>query len=174
MELISSKDCKVVICRDTQCKLCWTCNRTRNETSLESQAYIVFTCESKECRLCHEDMDILLDLFCPFNTAEEIAETERILKTIGKEATGDHDGNEKCLESKPRSHEGHPIQHHHKVNTTTEDIHVEEREKPPTIFGEIMEMNLMQVDDGLLKTMERQLQVEELKDLPDLVDIFDE
>lgn len=182
--MLQSNDYNVVVCRDRNCKLC----STSNMDPKQSQAYIVYTCESTKCKLCREETDVLLDLFCPFNTLEDIAEMTTKLNNIIASP--------------------HSLVHDDGFTTTTElqwdaswmptegDIDMMNFQEPrlrdtsPTLLTvsqssvagqdtdrqrtnlEIIQ-NLQPVDERLLTNLERELQVDQLQDLPELMDICD-
>ena len=180
--MLQSSDCNVVLCRDRNCKLC----STSNTGTLQSQAYIVYTCESTKCKLCREETDVLLDLFCPFNTVEEIAEMTRKLNntaeapwnldsegfttTTGLQICdsdfGTSEGRIDLLSMQPAGSASSDVIHTISLETPGQ---VNDRH---TTNLEIMQ-NLQPVDESLLTNLERELQVDQLKDLPELTDICD-
>ena len=179
--MLQSNDCNVVICRDRNCKLC----STTSMESMNDQAYIVYTCESTNCKLCREETDVLLDLFCPFNSVEDIAEMTRKLNNItespcslfndGVTATTELQAydielgtSEECCPAPNLQHPNLDISQ--MVRAMLQSPPGQMKDKQALTNLEIIQ-NLQPVDDNLLTDLERELEVDQLEDLPELMDI---
>ncbi len=182
--MLQINDCNVVACRDRNCKLC----STSNQDNVQGQAYIVYTCESTSCKLCREETDVLLDLFCPFNTVEDIAEMSGKLNNIteapwslfsdGVTATTEFqawdDGlctteGETAL-SNLQQPNWDSFQTVRAVLQSVPGQGVNDKQRTDDL--EIIQ-NLQPLDDNLLIDLERDLEVDQLQDLPELMDICD-
>lgn len=179
--MLQSNDCNVVVCRDRNCKLC----STSNTDTVQDQAYIVYTCESTNCKLCREETDVLLDLFCPFNTVEDIAEMTGKLNNIAEWSLFVNGGVTAKTEFQAYDTD---------LCTTEGKIDLPNLQEQsldgfqmlravlPNTPGQMsdrqgtnleMIQNLQPVDESLLTNLERELQVDQLEDLPELMDICD-
>ena len=181
--MLQTNDCKVVVCRDGNCKLC----STANMENMNEQAYIVYTCESTNCKLCREETDVLLDLFCPFNTVEDIAEMTRKLNNItetpwslfnyGVTATTELQAYDIELGTSDEENAVPNLQHPNldisqMVRAMLQSTPGQMKDKQGLTNLEIIQ-NLQPVDDNLLTDLERELEVDQLEDLPELIDICD-
>ena len=182
--MLQSNDYNVVVCRDRDCKLC----STSNMDPKQSQAYVVYTCESTKCKLCREETDVLLDLFCPFNTVEDIAEmTTKLNNIIAAPCSLVHDDGFTTMTEfqweasliqtegdidmlnfqEPSSRDGSQTL----LAVSQSPAAGQETDRQRTNF-EIIQ-NLQPVDERLLTDLEKELQVDQLEDLPELMDICD-
>lgn len=135
-------------------------------------------------------MDVLLDLFCPFNTVEDIAEMTRKLNNIIESTCsslndsyydsftmGELQNNAyglcnseqrvDAVNFQPSRQDIFQMSLHDAWPTTSGQM----KDAPGTDL-EVIE-NLRPVDESLLTDLERELQVDQLEDLPELLDICD-
>ena len=153
--------------------------------SMNEQAYIVYTCESINCKLCREETDVLLDLFCPFNTVQDITEMTGKLNNItetpwnmfndGVTATTEHEACDIELgasEENAAPNLQYPnLEISQMVRAVLQGAPGQMKDRQGTNL-EIIQ-NLQPVDDSLLTDLERELGVDKLEDLPELMDICD-
>ena len=181
--MLQSNDYNVVVCRDRNCKLCST---SSNIDPKQSQAYIVYTCESTKCKLCREETDVLLDLFCPFNTVEMIAEmTTKLNNIIAAPCSVVHDDDNGLTTTTELQWEANLIPTEGDIDVQNLPGSLRDGSQTPGTFpaaeqeldrqGTNLEIiqNLQPFDERLLTDLERELQVDQLEDLPELIDICD-
>lgn len=186
-KMLQSNDCNVVMCRDLNCKFCSTLSNT-DTPAMNGEAYIVYTCESTKCKLCREDTDVLLDLFCPFNTVEEITEMRRKLNNITEAPWCLCNDDFSVAELQDNASDSRTTE----GKTTTENPNFEPNITPSRESSQMLRdvlqstpgqltdkqgtsfeiiQNLQAVDERLLTDLERELQMDQLEDLPELMDV---
>lgn len=177
---------QVVRCGDLNCKLC-TASRPGDTAASNdtATAYVVYTCESPMCSLCREEPDVLLDLFCPFNSIQDIKEIARKMSNItGMETyedemkgflAGDTRGSSPSAQE-PRwwcdennSYSGMKARLNDGSNTLRELL----QSVPPAVAGtrsNESELDTAQnlIDETCLMDLALEFQVDKLNDLPEL------
>lgn len=164
------RDYNVVMCGDLDCKLC-TASRpgetVPNAASL-NQAYVVYTCESPNCSLCRGETDVLLDLFCPFNSIQDIREMSRKINITGIEdettSAPQPDGNMTPPITRSMARNDGSAMLRELLQTAPGNLRNKAKETESDIS-----QNLKLIDETCLMDLALELQVDKLSDLPELM-----
>lgn len=178
--MLQEGEAQVVQCGDLDCKLCTAARVTGGEggggesASSNHTAYEVYTCESPMCSLCREEPDILLDLFCPYNSIQDIREITRKMSNISGMETNKSETNifsqaddsstpleEAWWDSEPNSY------HRARMNNGSSNL-LELLQSAPRERNNEAELDMSLIDDTCLMDLALELQVDKLSDLPEL------
>lgn len=167
---------RVVECGDLDCKLCTAERAAAGETgSSNDTAYKVYTCESPMCSLCREEPDVLLDLFCPYNSIQDIREITRKMSNISGMEANKNEVNifsqaDDSSVQEPRW-DGERVTNNSynmaRMNEGSSKLR-ELLQSAPGNRNNELEFDMSFIDDTCLMDLALELQVDKLSDLPEL------